>query len=221
MYKVLISGIELWLGRNPHVNDPMIDWIMLYSNQHFLPSQPRFPPFYNWKTLFKSHFCWLLSTTIFILNDNRLNLSQTSPGFYVSAVQVFWKHSGKRRICLLRAISPFPAMFSICLKSFLPFSIKMKLSSANSFNLDESKIFLFGKELTHYQMTNFRLFQIERLFRRQFRIWRKWQKVIQTSTKHCGKRRNRSFRAISPFSTVFSKGLFPRGVKRCHCVGMG
>ena len=21
--------------------------------------------------------------------------------------------------------------------------------------------------------------------------------------------------------TVFSKGLFPRGVKRCHCVGMG
>ena len=25
----------------------------------------------------------------------------------------------------------------------------------------------------------------------------------------------------SNFSTVFSKGLFPRGVKRCHCVGMG
>ena len=27
--------------------------------------------------------------------------------------------------------------------------------------------------------------------------------------------------SISPFPTVFSKGLFPRGVKRCHCVGMG
>ena len=39
--------------------------------------------------------------------------------------------------------------------------------------------------------------------------------------KHCGKRRNCSLRAISPFPTVFSKGLFPRGVKRCHCVGMG
>ena len=25
---------------------------------------------------------------------------------------------------------------------------------------------------------------------------------------------------ISPFPTVFSKGLIPRGVKRCHCVGM-
>ena len=27
--------------------------------------------------------------------------------------------------------------------------------------------------------------------------------------------------AISPFPTVFSKGFFPRPVKRCHCVGMG
>ena len=38
--------------------------------------------------------------------------------------------------------------------------------------------------------------------------------------KHCGKRRNCSSRAISPFPTVFSKGLFPRSVKRRHCVGM-
>ena len=30
-----------------------------------------------------------------------------------------------------------------------------------------------------------------------------------------------SLQAISPFPTVFSKGLFPWGVKRCHCVGMG
>ena len=47
------------------------------------------------------------------------------------------------------------------------------------------------------------------------------QKVIQTGRKHCGKRRNCLLQAISPFPTVFSKGLFPRGVKRCHCVGMG
>ena len=75
--------------------------------------------------------------------------------------------------------------------------------------------------LTYYQMTNFRLFQTERVCRRQFQIWQKWQKVIQTGWKHCGKRRNCSLRAISPFPTVFSKGLFPRGFKRCHCVGMG
>ena len=67
----------------------------------------------------------------------------------------------------------------------------------------------------------FRLFQIESVCRRQFQIWRKWQKVIQMGRKHCGKRRNCSFRAIPLFPTVFLKGLFPRGVKRCHCVGMG
>ena len=26
---------------------------------------------------------------------------------------------------------------------------------------------------------------------------------------------------ISPFPTMFSKGFFPRRIKRCHCVGMG
>ena len=69
--------------------------------------------------------------------------------------------------------------------------------------------------LTHYQTTNFRLFQTERVCRRQFQIWRKWKKVIQTGRKHCGKRRNCSLRAISPFPTVFSEGLFHRGVKKC------
>ena len=71
--------------------------------------------------------------------------------------------------------------------------------------------------LTHYQVTDFRLFQTERVCRRQFPIWRKWITV----RKHCGKRRNCLLRAISPFPTVFLKGLFPRGVKRCHCMGMG
>ena len=83
-------------------------------------------------------------------------------------------------------------------------------------------LFIFvGIALTHYQSTNFRLFQTERDCRRQFQIWQRWQKVIQTGRKHRGKRRNCSLRAISPFPTVFSKGLFPWGVKRCHCVGMG
>ena len=75
--------------------------------------------------------------------------------------------------------------------------------------------------LSHYQMTNFGLFQTERVCRLQFQVRQKWKKVIQTGKKHCGKRRNCSLGAISPFPTVFSKGLFPRGVKRCYCVGMG
>ena len=48
-------------------------------------------------------------------------LSQTSPGFYVSAVQVLQKHCWKRRNCLTQAISPFPTVFSTLLHKFLPF----------------------------------------------------------------------------------------------------
>ena len=95
---------------------------------------------------------------------------------------------------------------------------------AESGETDLSQLFGFGEffhMLTHYQTTNFRLFQTERVCRRQFQIWRKWQKVIQMGRKHSGKNRNCSLRAISPFPTVFSKGLFPRAVKRCHCVGKG
>ena len=47
------------------------------------------------------------------------------------------------------------------------------------------------------------------------------RKLSQMGGKHCGKRRNCLLQAISPFPTVFSKGLFPRGIKNCHCVGKG
>ena len=67
--------------------------------------------------------------------------------------------------------------------------------------------------LTHYQMTNFRLFQTERVCRQQFQIWRKWQKDIQMGRKHFGKSRNCSLRAISPFPSVFKKACFPGASK--------
>ena len=62
-----------------------------------------------------------------------LTLSQTSPGVYMSAVQVFWKHCGKKRNCSTR------------LENSLPFSSNLKLSSATSFSLEESKICCMGK----------------------------------------------------------------------------
>ena len=49
------------------------------------------------------------------------------------------------RNCSKRAISPFPTVFSVLLKNYLPFSPKLKLSSANSFNLEEFKICCLGK----------------------------------------------------------------------------
>ena len=39
-------------------------------------------------------------------------------------------------------------------------------------------------------MTNFGLFQPERVCRRQFQSCWRWQKALQTDRKHCGKRRN-------------------------------
>ena len=39
-----------------------------------------------------------------------------------------------------RAISPFPTVFSTRFDNLLPFSSNLKLSSANSFSLEESKI---------------------------------------------------------------------------------
>ena len=59
-----------------------------------------------------------------------LTFSKTSPGFYVFAVQVFRK--------------PFPIVFCTHLENFLPFSSNLELS-ANSFNLEESKICCLGK----------------------------------------------------------------------------
>ena len=41
----------------------------------------------------------------------------------------------------------------------------------------------------------------------------KWEKVLKTGGKHCGKRRNCSLRAISPFPTLFSEDLYGRQVK--------
>ena len=47
------------------------------------------------------------------------------------------------------------------------------------------------------------------------------RKLSERLENTVGKGEIACYKAISPFPTVFSKGLFPRGVKRFHCVGMG
>ena len=44
-------------------------------------------------------------------------------------------------------------------------------------------------------------------------------KVLRKGRKRCGKRRNCSLRAISPFPAVFSKDLYCRHVKTRACLG--
>ena len=72
--------------------------------------------------------------------EDILTHSHTMTPFDAPGKQALWKHCWKRRNCSKRAISPFPTVFSTCLDSFLPFSSNLKLSSANSFSLEESKI---------------------------------------------------------------------------------
>ena len=67
----------------------------------------------------------------------------------------------------------------------------------------------------------FILFQIQIVCRRQFQMWWQWQKAPRMDRKHCGKRRNCSLRAISPFPTVFSKDLYCKHAKTRACLGKG
>ena len=71
-------------------------------------------------------------------------------------------------------------------------------------------------ELTHYQTTNFRLFKTERVYRHNFKFDENGRKLSKWVENTVGKGE------IALYDPTFlSKGLFPRGVKRCHCVGMG
>ena len=74
--------------------------------------------------------------------------------------------------------------------------------------------------LTFSQMTNFRLVQIERVCRRQFQFYFKWQKDLQTGRNYYGKRRNFSF-SHSVFKRLVlqtgkNQGLFGKGLTHYH-----
>ena len=44
---------------------------------------------------------------------------------------------------------------------------------------------------------------------------------LQMGRKHCGKKRNCSLRAISPFPTLLSKDLYCKHIKPRTCLGNG
>ena len=54
-----------------------------------------------------------------------------------------------------------------------------------------------------------------------FRFGENGKKFFNWVENAVGKRRNCSLRAISPFPTVFSKGLYCRHVKTRACLGKG
>ena len=90
----------------------------------------------------------MLSIWTILLSSKELTLYHTIPTFNHLEEGGFWKHFGKRRKCWLQAFSPFPKMFSTIPKANFNFLIASILSSSSSLNLDWSKIFSFGKDLT-------------------------------------------------------------------------
>ena len=59
----------------------------------------------------------------------------------IHAFQEFFKNTvGKGEIAHNEQFLPFPIVFSTCFDNFVPFSSNLQLSSANYFNLEESKI---------------------------------------------------------------------------------
>ena len=71
---------------------------------------------------------------------------------------------------------------------------------------------IFLWPLTWY--ANFRFFKFSSKKHMMSKTWPNGDTVIWLSRKHCGKRRNCSSRAISPFPTMFSKAVC------CWCVRM-
>ena len=117
----------------------------------------------------------------------------------------------------LPAFSLFPTMFSTLHKTNFKISVTFILSSAHAFNLDQSKILLVAPLPEDKSKTS----KLTEFADNNFKFDKNGRKLSKRIENIVGKRRNCSLRAISPFPPVFSKGLFPRGVKRCHCVGMG
>ena len=69
-------------------------------------------------------------------------------------------------------------------------------------------------------MTNFRLFQFEEFADDNLKFDENGRKLSKRLENTVGKGEIARYEQFLLFP-VFSKGLFPRSVKSCHCVGMG
>ena len=107
-------------------------------------------------------------------------------------------------------------VFFLKVENMIRKRLKCRLPAFPPFSNNAFTSFLSqGRNSTKQQIS--RLVQIESICRQnnydsdiEICIWK--------SRKHCGKRRKCWLPAFSPFSAVFSKGLFSRGVKSRDCV---
>ena len=103
--------------------------------------------------------------------------------------------------------------FYFDMSKILSCGIELTTDHSSFLNMSIFRVTCCNFDITLSQMTNFRLFQTEGICSRQFQICCEWQKVLQMSRKHCGKWRNCSLRAISPFPTMCFQDLYCRHIK--------
>ena len=108
-------------------------------------------------------------------------------------------------------------MFSFLLKTNFNSFVISNLSSANS---DQSKVLLFGKELTFFQKKVFDTSKLKKLADDNLKFNGNGRK-FSTPVENTEKRSNCLLYAISPFPTVFLKDLHCRQSKTWACLGKG
>ena len=84
---------------------------------------------------------WLGKNTVWSID---LPFPKQALAFMCLQYKSFENNVGKGEIARNEQFLLFP-VFSACLENFLPFASNLKLSSANSFSLEESKICRLGK----------------------------------------------------------------------------
>ena len=93
--------------------------------------------------------------TLYLFTIRVLTHCHSMLHFNTLKINSYGKHCEKRRNCLKQAISPVLTIFSIHYGTYFPFQMHFKMLSAIRFNLDQSKILLFGKGL----MTTIKAFE--------------------------------------------------------------
>ena len=141
---------------------------------------------------------------------NLMKIVDSSPGGY----QTLWV---KEKLVIMCNFFFSPQTFQKTLivdacKNQDLFGKGLTLSQTTNFTLSQTEILS--------QTTNFTLFQTESLQTTISNLM-KMAEISPTGRKHCLKRRNCLLRAISPFPTVFSKGVHCRPVKTRACLGKG
>ena len=115
-----------------------------------------------------------------------LTLSQTSPGSFVSAVQVFWKHSFSHRVFyLFQELSAISIKFKIVVCKLFQFGMVKNLSYGKGLRNVKNSGF-WDKGLTHYQKTKSWTGSLWNSLQTTILNLMKIEESSLTGRKHCG-----------------------------------